>query len=122
MSKSSGEAEYHGVANVVSETYRLCNLLLELRCPLTKATLVYYDNVSAIYLFGNPVHHQCTKHIEMDIHFVREKVKQGEVCVLHVLFRYPIANIFTKGLPKILFDDFHASISVRKPSDSIVRV
>ena len=116
MSKSSGEAEYHGVANVVSETYRLCNLLLELRCPLTKATLVYYDNVSAIYLFGNPVHHQCTKHIEMDIHFVREKVKQGEVCVLHVL-RYQIADIFTKGVPKILVDDFCASFSVRKPSN-----
>ena len=83
-----------------------------------KATLVYCDNVSAIYLSGNLVHQQCTKHIEMDIHFVREKVKQGEVHVLHVPSLYQIADIFTKGLLKILFDDFRASLSVRKPPDS----
>ena len=79
----------------------LLNLLLELRCRLTKATLVYCDNVSAIYLSGNPVHHQRTKHIELDIHFVREKVKQGEILILHVPSRYQTADIFTKGLPKI---------------------
>ena len=62
------------VANVVSESCWLRNLLLELHCPIQKATLVYCDNVSAIYLAGNPVQHQRTKHIEMDIHFVPEKV------------------------------------------------
>ncbi|XP_060170331.1 uncharacterized mitochondrial protein AtMg00810-like [Lycium barbarum] len=74
LSKSSAEAEYQGVANVVSESCWVRNLLLELHCPISKATLVYCDNVSAIYLSGNPVHHQRTNHIEMDIHFVREKV------------------------------------------------
>ncbi|MCI26973.1 copia protein, partial [Trifolium medium] len=42
--------EYRGVANVVSESCWLGNLLLELRCPIHKATMVYCDNVSAIYL------------------------------------------------------------------------
>lgn len=74
LSRSSAEAEYRGVANVVSESCWLRNLLLELHFPIPKATLVYCDNVSAIYLSGNPVQHQRTKHIEMDIHFVREKV------------------------------------------------
>ena len=41
LSRSSAEAEYRAVANVVSETCWLHNLLLELHCPLTKATLVY---------------------------------------------------------------------------------
>ncbi|MCI33913.1 copia protein, partial [Trifolium medium] len=49
-----------------------------------EATLVYCDNVSAIYLSGNPVQHQRTKHIEMDNHFVREKVVRGQEHVLHV--------------------------------------
>ncbi|XP_021749392.1 uncharacterized protein LOC110715126 [Chenopodium quinoa] len=71
LSKSSAEAEYRGVANVVSESCWLRNLLLELHCPIKKATLVYYDNVSVVYLSGNPVQHQRTKHIEMDILFVR---------------------------------------------------
>ncbi|XP_062104494.1 uncharacterized mitochondrial protein AtMg00810-like [Humulus lupulus] len=88
FSKSSAEAEYRGVANVVSETCWIRNLLLELHCPIRKATLVYCDNVSAIYLSSNPVQHQRTKHIEMDIHFVREKVACGEVRILHVPYRY----------------------------------
>ncbi|XP_021753820.1 uncharacterized protein LOC110719224 [Chenopodium quinoa] len=99
LSRSSAEAEYRGVANVVAESCWLRNLLLELRCPIRKATVVYCDNVSAVYLTSNPVQHQRTKHIEMDIHFVREKVSRGQVRVLHVPSRYQIADIFTKGLP-----------------------
>nr|GEZ85726.1 ribonuclease H-like domain-containing protein [Tanacetum cinerariifolium] len=64
------EVEYHGIANVVAETYWLRNLLRELHTPLFSATLVYCDNVSAVYLFSSPVQHQRMKHIEIDIHFV----------------------------------------------------
>ena len=84
VSKSNAKAEYRGVANVVFETCWIRNLLLELRFSISTATLVYCNNVSAIYLLGNPVHHQHNKHIEMDIHFVRKKVQRGDVCVLHV--------------------------------------
>ncbi|KAL9250347.1 Retrovirus-related Pol polyprotein from transposon RE1-like protein [Drosera capensis] len=112
LSRSSAEAKYRGVANVVSESCWLRNLLVELHCPIHKATLVYCDNVSAIYLSGKPVQHQRTKHIEMDIHFVCEKVAKGQVRVLHVPSRHQIADIFTKGLPLILFEDFQDSLSV----------
>ncbi|KAK9099064.1 hypothetical protein Syun_026109 [Stephania yunnanensis] len=123
LSRSSAEAEYRGVANVVSESCWLRNLLLELHCPIKKATLVYCDNVSTIYLSGNPVQHQCTKHIEMDIHFVREKVARGQVRVLHVLeSRYQIADIFTKGLPQVLFEDFRDSLHICKPPVSTAGV
>ncbi|KAK4353179.1 hypothetical protein RND71_028697 [Anisodus tanguticus] len=97
LSRSSAEVEYRGVANVVLQSCWLCNLVLELHCPIHKATLVYCDNVSAIYLSGNPVQHQRTKHIEMNIHFVREKVARDQVRVCHVPSRYQIADIFTKG-------------------------
>ena len=50
LSRSSTEAEYHGVANVVSESCWIRNLLLELHSPVTTATLVYCDNVSVVYL------------------------------------------------------------------------
>ena len=116
--RSSAEAEYRGVANVVSDLCWLRNLLLELHCPIHQATLVYCDNVSAIYLSGNPVQHQHTKLIEMDIHFVREKVARGEVRVLHVPSRYQIADIFTKGLSRVLFNDFRDSLSIRQPPAS----
>nr|GEZ06861.1 ribonuclease H-like domain-containing protein [Tanacetum cinerariifolium] len=74
LSCFGAEAEYQGVANVVAETTWLRNLLRELHSPLSTATLVYYDNVSAIYMAANPVQLQRTQHIEIDIHFVRDMV------------------------------------------------
>ncbi|GKC62597.1 ribonuclease H-like domain-containing protein [Tanacetum coccineum] len=113
LSRSSVEAEYRGIANIVAETAWLRNLLRELHTPLLFATLVYCDNVSAIYMTANPVQHQRTKHIEIDIHFVRDMVARGQVRVLHVPSRYQYANIFTKGLSSALFEEFHTSLSVR---------
>ncbi|GKF40119.1 ribonuclease H-like domain-containing protein [Tanacetum coccineum] len=110
---SSDEAEYRGVANVVVETAWLCNLLRELHTPLLSTTLVYCDNVSAIYMTANPVQHQRTKHIEIDIHFVSDMVTRGQVRVLHVTSRYQYADIFTNGLSSALFEEFRASLSVR---------
>ncbi|GJZ28539.1 ribonuclease H-like domain-containing protein [Tanacetum coccineum] len=113
LSRSSAEAEYRGVANAVAETCWLRNLLRELHTPLATATLVYCDNVSAVYLSSNPVQHQRTKHIEIDIHFVRDLVATGVIRVLHVPSRYQYADIFTKGLPTSLFDEFRTSLNVR---------
>ncbi|GKF24461.1 ribonuclease H-like domain-containing protein [Tanacetum coccineum] len=115
ISRSSAEAEYRGVANVVAETAWIRNLLRELHSPLSTATLVYCDNVSAVYMSANPVQHQRTKHIEIDIHFVRDMVTAGHVRVLHVPSRFQYADIFTKGLPTALFEDFRSSLSVRPP-------
>ncbi|GJY98614.1 ribonuclease H-like domain-containing protein [Tanacetum coccineum] len=109
------EAENRGVANVVAETAWIRNLLRELHSPLLTATLVYCDNVSAVYMSANPVQHQRTKHIEIDIHFVRDMVKAGHVRILYVPSRFQYADIFIKGFPSALFEDFRSSLSVRPP-------
>ena len=116
VSRSSAKAEYKGVANVVAEACWLRNLLLEMGRPLRQATVVYCDNVSAVYLSTNPVHHQRTKHVEIDIHFVREKVRMGEVRVFHIPATLQYADIFTKGLPSTLFLSFRSSLGVREPT------
>ena len=113
VSRSSAEAEYKGIANAVAETCFLRNLLLELHCPIRTATIVYCDNVSSVYLSSNPVKHQRTKHVEIDLHFVREKVAIGQVKVIHVPSSLQYADIFTKGLPTTLFNDFRYSLNVR---------
>ena len=113
VSRSSAEAEYRGVANAVAETCWIRQLLSELRRPLTRATLVYCDNISAVYLSTNPVHHQRTKHVEIDLHFVRERVALGAVRVLHVPTSLQYADIFTKGLPTAVFINFRSSLNVR---------
>jgi hypothetical protein len=112
VSRSSAEAEYRVVAHVVAECCWLRQLLQELHVPLSKATLVFCDNVSAVYMAANPVHHRRTKHIEIDIHFVREKVALGEVRVLHIPSSRQFADIMTKGLPVQLFTDFRFSLGV----------
>jgi hypothetical protein len=80
----SAKAEYHTIANAVSESSWLRHLLDELHCSVPTATMVSCDNISSVYMSRNPVHHRCTKHIELNIHFVREKVAIGELRVMHV--------------------------------------
>ncbi|GJY85570.1 ribonuclease H-like domain-containing protein [Tanacetum coccineum] len=114
LSRSSAEAEYRGVANAVAETSWIHNLLRELHTPLFTATLVYCDNVSVVYMSANPVQYHRTKHIEIGIHFVCDKVAAGHVRVLYVPSRFQYADIFTKGLSYPLFADFKSSLSIRK--------
>ena len=113
VSRSSAEAEYRAVAHVVAECCWLRQLLQELHISIPLATVVYCDNVSTVYMTANPVHHRRTKHIEIDIHFVREKVALGQFRVLHVPSAYQFVDIMTKGLPVQLFTDFRTSLCVR---------
>jgi hypothetical protein len=117
VSRSSAEVEYRAVAHAVAETCWLRQLLQELHAPISSATIVFCDNVSAVYMTANPVHHRRTKHIEIDIHFVREKVALGQVRVLRVPSSLQFADIMTKGLPVQLFTDFRSSLCVRNTPD-----
>jgi hypothetical protein len=93
------------------ETSWLRQLLQELHSPLQRATLVYYDNVSAVYLSTNPVQHQRTKHVWIDLHFIRERIA-GDVRVLGVPTTLQFADIFTKGLPSSVFTNFRSSLNI----------
>ena len=117
VSRSSAEAEYRAVANGVAEATWLRQLLFELHRPPRRATLVYCDNVSAVYLSSNPVQHQRTKHVEIDLHFVREKVALGHARVLHVPTTSQYADVFTKGLPTSLFQEFRSSLTISDAPD-----
>jgi len=122
VSRSSAEAEYRAVANAVAEVTWLRQLLSELHSPLHKTTLVYCDNISAVYMSSNPVQHQRTKHVEIDLHFVRERVALGDVRVLHVPTTSQFADIFTKRLPTSVFTEFRSSLNIRSSDASTAGV
>ncbi|WVZ84579.1 hypothetical protein U9M48_031602, partial [Paspalum notatum var. saurae] len=114
VSRSSAEAEYRVMANVFAEASWLRQLLQELHVPLRRSTLVYYNNISTVYMASNPVQQQRTKHIEIDFHFVRDRAALGEVRVLHVPTSLEFTDIFTKGLPSPVFTEFRSSLNVRQ--------
>ncbi len=82
---------------------------------------MYCDNVNDVYLSSNHVQHQRTKHVEIDLHFVREKVAVGAIRVLHVPTSCQYAYTFTKGLPTPVFTEFHSSNTVRPIDVATVR-
>jgi hypothetical protein len=100
------------VANGMVEVCWLRQLLVELHNPLSWVTLVYCDNVSAVYLSTNPVQHRNTKHVEIDLHFVRKRVAVRDVRVLHVPTTSQFTHIFTKGLPSSVFSEFRSSLNI----------
>jgi hypothetical protein len=112
VSYSSAEAEYRVVANSVAKTCWHRQLLMELHNPLSWASLVYYNNVSAVYLSTNPVQHQRNKHVEIDLHIVHERVAIEDVRVLHVLMTSQFVDIYTKGLPYSVFSEFSYSLNI----------
>jgi len=117
VSRSSAEAEYRAVANAVAEASWLHQLLVELHVPLRRTAQIYCDNISTVYMSSNPVQHQHTKHVEIDLHFVRERVATGDVRVLHVPTSSQYADIFTKGLPSSVFTEFRSSLNVQAADD-----
>jgi len=71
-------------------------LLAFLHISLPGVPVLFCENLSAIALSFNPVQHQKTKHIEVDVHFVRERVSRNQLLV-------QFADILTKGLSAPLF-------------------
>jgi hypothetical protein len=103
VSRSSTEAEYKAIANATAELRWIQSLLTEIGVVQGQAPTLWCDNLGAIFLTANPVFHARAKHIEIDFHFVREKVAAGELQVRFISSADQIADIFTKALPRDAF-------------------
>ncbi|KAK6124927.1 hypothetical protein DH2020_041338 [Rehmannia glutinosa] len=95
VGRSSTEAEYRALASVTTEVVWIKSLFVELGFTLKSPTVIWCDNESAISLASNPVFHAKTKHIEIDVHYIRDKVCQQEVDVRYVPSKDQVADTFT---------------------------
>ncbi|CAL9009705.1 unnamed protein product [Prunus brigantina] len=102
VSRSSTEAEYRQLAYTAAELSWLRSLFRDLQLPLSRPT-IWCDNISSIALASNPVFHSRTKHLEVDYHYVREKVIRGELAVNFICSLDQLADLFTKGLSSARF-------------------
>lgn len=98
VSRSSTEAEYRALATTASDLFWIRQLLKDLHIFGSSPPQLWCDNQSAIQLARNPVFHGRTKHVEVDFHFIREKVVRKDLVLQHISTHDQLADIFTKPL------------------------
>lgn len=84
ISRSSAEAEYRSLASTVAELTWLLGLFKELGVTLQLPVAMHCASKAAIQIAVNPVFHDRTKHIDINCHFIREKVLQGLVLPVYL--------------------------------------
>ncbi|CAN6544900.1 unnamed protein product [Malus baccata var. baccata] len=104
VARSSTETEYKSLANIAVKLTWICKLLVDIAYKSPSTPQLWCDNISALSLAKNPLFHARTKHVELDYHYIREKVLAQEVPVHYICTQQQIADICTKALAK---DRFH---------------
>ena len=112
ISRSSIEAEYRSLASLTSEMLRLQSLLSELQTKMTMVPVIWCDSISNVSLSVNPILHSRTKHMELDLYFVNEKVMERKLVVNHVPTGYRVADVFTKPLSFRFFDKLRGKLTI----------
>jgi hypothetical protein len=97
VSCSSTKSEYRALAIASAELYWIRTLLKDLGIFLSQTPILWCDNVSALAIASNPVFHARTKHIEVDFHFIRERVLHKDLVVKFVSTTDQLADSFTKS-------------------------
>jgi histone deacetylase 1/2 len=116
VARSSTEAEYRSLAHATAELLWIQTLLKELHVSFSTPA-IFCDNLSAVSLAHNPVMHSRTKHMEIDLFFVREKVISKQLSVLHVPGTDQWADILTKPLSSAKFLELKPKLKVAAAVD-----
>lgn len=114
VARSSTESEYRALAQLTAELTWLQGLLKEMKISIKGAPILWCDNLSASALASNPIYHARTKHIELDVHFIRDKVMQKQIEIRYVPSHDQVADCLTKGLSPSRFHFLINKLQVRE--------
>lgn len=112
VSRSSTEAEYKALANATAEMMWVQKLMTELKIEHPPVARLWCDNLGATYLSTNPMFHARTKHIEIDFHFVRERVAQKLLSIRFINSADQLADGFTKPLTLVKLVQFRNNLNL----------
>ena len=112
VAKSTAEAEYVALSYATQEAVWLRQLMKDVGRDVTLPTVIYEDNNGAIDLSRNAKYHNRTKHIDINHHFVRERVKSKEIDVVHCPSKDMVADLLTKGIPRVQFEKLRDLLGV----------
>lgn len=111
VARSNEEDEFRAVAHGICEVLWVEKILQEFKVFNSPPIKLYCDNKSAISIAHNLVLHDRTKQVEVDKHFIKEKIERGQICITHVPTADQSADILKKGLPKKLFNNITSKLS-----------
>ena len=114
VSRSRKEAEYKALANATAELIWIQTFLNEVRVNHSPAARLWCDNIGATYLSVNLVFHVRTKHIEVDYHFVRERVAKKLLDIRFIPTNDQVADEFTKALSWRKLEEFKNNLNLMK--------
>jgi hypothetical protein len=106
VSLSTTEAEYKAVVEAGQELMWLRTILSDLRIATNDPITIFNDNQGCISLATNPVFRARTKHIEIQYHWIREKLNDGKFKLIYKPTSNMTADCFTKSLSRILHKRF----------------
>lgn len=112
MSHSSVESKYRGLANAAVKVTRIESFLHELCVCLPHPPFLLCDNISATYLAANPVLHVRTKHVEINYHFIHERVMHRTLRIQYTPFTDQLADAMTKPLSSSCFCNLRCKLTV----------
>ena len=110
------EAEYCNIAQTSIGLTWIYTLLTELQVSFT-TPVIFCDNQSVVSIAHNPVFHSRTKHMEIDVFFVREKILAKQLSIVHILVLDQWADILTKPLSASRFEAMRGKLNVKSVSN-----
>jgi len=113
VSRSSAEAELRAIAHGVCEGLWIIRILKELGLALKTPIRLRSDSMSAIAMVRNPIHHERTKHVDIDKHFIKEKEEEGILELIHVPSRLQVGDLFTKALARPQFEELRCKLGMK---------